>query len=171
MDNRCEYVGLVAKDSWQSEILPETDDPSKVEFVGFQLAQVRPFVDVRHESKAVASREFWDKVAYVIDFCILWSEKSASHSCCLYSRYTHMLSGYLPGMDFLPSVMYSILSLTKQSRPLALYLFLPLLIYILYVWERQTMLGGSLVTTAWRVLRLWIERRPPVLEGSCEHIE
>jgi hypothetical protein len=33
------------------------------------------------------------------------------------------------------------------------------------------MLGGSLVTTAWRVLRLWMEGSPPVTEGSCEYIE
>jgi hypothetical protein len=33
------------------------------------------------------------------------------------------------------------------------------------------MLGGSLVTTAWRVLRLRMEETPPVLEGSCEYVE
>jgi len=33
------------------------------------------------------------------------------------------------------------------------------------------MLGGSLVTTAWRVLRLRMEERPPHTEGSCEYIE
>jgi hypothetical protein len=27
------------------------------------------------------------------------------------------------------------------------------------------------VTTAWRVLRLRMEERPPVMEGSCEYIE
>jgi hypothetical protein len=27
------------------------------------------------------------------------------------------------------------------------------------------------VTTAWRVLRLWMEERPPVMEGSCEYTE
>jgi hypothetical protein len=27
------------------------------------------------------------------------------------------------------------------------------------------------VTTAWRVLRLWMEERPPVMEGSCEYFE
>jgi hypothetical protein len=27
------------------------------------------------------------------------------------------------------------------------------------------------VTTAWRVLRLWMEERPADMEGSCEHIE
>jgi hypothetical protein len=32
-------------------------------------------------------------------------------------------------------------------------------------------LGGSLVNTAWRVLRLRMEGRPPVTEGSCEYIE
>jgi hypothetical protein len=34
-----------------------------------------------------------------------------------------------------------------------------------------SMLGGSLVTTAWRVLRLRMEGSPPVTEGSCEYIE
>jgi len=33
------------------------------------------------------------------------------------------------------------------------------------------MLGGSLVTTAWRVRRLQMEGRPPDTEGSCEYIE
>jgi hypothetical protein len=31
-----------------------------------------------------------------------------------------------------------------------------------------TLLGGSLVTTAWRVLRLRMEERPPGTESSCE---
>jgi flagellar basal body-associated protein FliL len=30
---------------------------------------------------------------------------------------------------------------------------------------------GSLVTTAWRVLRLRMEGSPPGMEGSCEYIE
>jgi hypothetical protein len=34
-----------------------------------------------------------------------------------------------------------------------------------------TMLGGSLVTTAWRVLRLRMEGSLPGAEGSCEYIE
>jgi len=33
------------------------------------------------------------------------------------------------------------------------------------------MLGGSLVTTAWRVLRLRMEGRPPDTEGSYEFVE
>jgi len=33
------------------------------------------------------------------------------------------------------------------------------------------MLGGSLVTTAWHVLRLWMEGRPLDAEGSCKYIE
>jgi hypothetical protein len=33
------------------------------------------------------------------------------------------------------------------------------------------MLGGSLVTTAWRVHRLRMEGRPPDTEGSCEYTE
>jgi len=33
------------------------------------------------------------------------------------------------------------------------------------------MLGESLVTTAWRVLRLRMEGRPSEMEGSCEYIE
>jgi hypothetical protein len=32
-------------------------------------------------------------------------------------------------------------------------------------------LGGSLVTTTWRVLRLRMEGRPPDTEGSCEYID
>jgi len=33
------------------------------------------------------------------------------------------------------------------------------------------MLGGSLVKTAWCVLRLRMEGSPPGTEGSCEYIE
>jgi len=33
------------------------------------------------------------------------------------------------------------------------------------------MSGGSLVTTAWRVLRWWMEGSSPDTEGSCEHIK
>jgi hypothetical protein len=33
------------------------------------------------------------------------------------------------------------------------------------------MLGGSLFTTAWRVLRLRMEETPPDMEGNCEYIE
>jgi len=33
------------------------------------------------------------------------------------------------------------------------------------------MLGGSLVTTAWRVLRLRMEGSPPVKDGICECTE
>lgn len=32
-------------------------------------------------------------------------------------------------------------------------------------------LDGSLATTAWCVLRLWMEERPPAMEGSCAYIE
>jgi hypothetical protein len=32
-------------------------------------------------------------------------------------------------------------------------------------------LDGSHVTTAWRVRRLRMERRPPDTEGSCDYIE
>jgi hypothetical protein len=35
----------------------------------------------------------------------------------------------------------------------------------------QTMLGGVPVPTAWRVLGLQMEERPPAMEGSCEYIE
>jgi len=31
-------------------------------------------------------------------------------------------------------------------------------------------LDESLVTAAWHVLRLWMEGRPPDMEGSCEYI-
>jgi hypothetical protein len=34
-----------------------------------------------------------------------------------------------------------------------------------------SMLGGSLVTRTWRVLRLQIEGRPPAMKSSCEYIE
>jgi hypothetical protein len=56
MDDKCEYVELVAEDSRQGEVLllgvgREADDPSKVAFVGFQLAQVRHFINLRLESK------------------------------------------------------------------------------------------------------------------------
>jgi hypothetical protein len=33
------------------------------------------------------------------------------------------------------------------------------------------MLGGPLVTTAWRIVGLRMEGRPPDTEGSCEYIE
>jgi hypothetical protein len=35
----------------------------------------------------------------------------------------------------------------------------------------KPMLGESLLTTAWCVLGLQMEGRPPVIEGSCEYIE
>jgi hypothetical protein len=35
----------------------------------------------------------------------------------------------------------------------------------------QTMLGGIPVPTAWRVLGLRMEERPPDMEVSCEYIE
>jgi hypothetical protein len=34
-----------------------------------------------------------------------------------------------------------------------------------------SMLGGYLVTTAWRVLRLRMEGSPPGKEGSCKHTD
>jgi len=37
--------------------------------------------------------------------------------------------------------------------------------------EDVIMLGGSLVTTAWCVLRLRLEGRPPVTEGCYEYTE
>jgi hypothetical protein len=39
------------------------------------------------------------------------------------------------------------------------------------IMEIRAMIGGSLVSTAWRVLRLRMEGRPPDTEGSCEYIE
>jgi hypothetical protein len=39
--------------------------------------------------------------------------------------------------------------------------------YNIISYSYQPMLGGSLVTTAWRVLR----KHPPGMEGSCEYIE
>jgi hypothetical protein len=37
--------------------------------------------------------------------------------------------------------------------------------------HRMAMVGGSLVTTPWRILRLRMEGSPPVTEGNCENIE
>jgi hypothetical protein len=37
--------------------------------------------------------------------------------------------------------------------------------------EEHTMLGGIPVRTAWRVLGLRMEERPPDMEVSCEYIE
>jgi hypothetical protein len=36
---------------------------------------------------------------------------------------------------------------------------------------KVAMLGGSLVTTGWRALRLRMDGRPPYAEGSCKYIE
>jgi hypothetical protein len=36
---------------------------------------------------------------------------------------------------------------------------------------QRSLLGGSVDTTAWRVLRLQMEGIPSVMEGSCEYIE
>jgi hypothetical protein len=43
--------------------------------------------------------------------------------------------------------------------------------YIIFIKMRFTMLGGFLVTTAWRVLRLRMEGSPPSTEGSYQYIE
>jgi len=43
--------------------------------------------------------------------------------------------------------------------------------YITSVVETASMLAGSLVTTAWRLLRLRMEERPPDMAGNCEYIE
>jgi hypothetical protein len=40
-----------------------------------------------------------------------------------------------------------------------------------YIIHICSMLGGSLVTTAWHILRLQMERRLPDMESSCEYIE
>jgi hypothetical protein len=53
---------------------------------------------------------------------------------------------------FLPSVIY-LISL--------IYIIISYLIRVKWV----------PVTTAWRVLRLRMEERPPVMQGSCEYIE
>jgi hypothetical protein len=34
----------------------------------------------------------------------------------------------------------------------------------------EAMLGGSLVTTAWHVLGLWMEGQPPAVEGGCKYM-
>jgi hypothetical protein len=39
-----------------------------------------------------------------------------------------------------------------------------------FMYSGFSMLGGP-VTMAWRVLRLRMEERPPVIEGSCEYVE
>jgi hypothetical protein len=36
---------------------------------------------------------------------------------------------------------------------------------------KNTMLGGSLVTMAWHILRLRMEGRPLYTDGSCKYIE
>jgi hypothetical protein len=36
---------------------------------------------------------------------------------------------------------------------------------------RKSMLCGFPVTTAWHILRLRMEERPPAMEGSCKYIE
>lgn len=35
----------------------------------------------------------------------------------------------------------------------------------------RVMLGGSLVTTVWRVLGLWMEGRSPAVDSSCKYVE
>jgi hypothetical protein len=37
--------------------------------------------------------------------------------------------------------------------------------------KELAMLGGSLVTMAWCVLRLWMEGKSPDMESSCKYIE
>jgi hypothetical protein len=39
-------------------------------------------------------------------------------------------------------------------------------IWFSITWVKQPMLGGSLVTTAWWVLRLWMEETPSSFEGK-----
>jgi hypothetical protein len=34
-----------------------------------------------------------------------------------------------------------------------------------------SMLGVSLVTTAWHIIGLQMEERPPAIKGSCEYTE
>jgi hypothetical protein len=41
--------------------------------------------------------------------------------------------------------------------------------FIIYICESRV--KWVRVTTAWSVLRLRMEERPPVMEGSCEYIE
>jgi hypothetical protein len=43
--------------------------------------------------------------------------------------------------------------------------------YYYYLLLVLSMLGGSLFSTAWRVLRLGMEGRPTDMEGSCEYID
>jgi hypothetical protein len=43
----------------------------------------------------------------------------------------------------------------------------PLKVQVFYI----SMLGGSLVTTAWRVLKLQTKGQPPAMEGSCKYIK
>jgi hypothetical protein len=42
---------------------------------------------------------------------------------------------------------------------------------VLYLYISTSRVMWVPVTTAWRVLRLRMEERPPVMEGSCEYIE
>jgi hypothetical protein len=63
---------------------------------------------------------------------------------------------------------YSISWKTWKWTEKLYFLLLDLIILNRYI---IPMLGGSLATTAWCILRLWMERRPQDTEGSCEYIE
>jgi hypothetical protein len=45
------------------------------------------------------------------------------------------------------------------------------LFYFIFLLGQDPMLGGIPVSTAWRVLGLRMEERPPDMEVSCEYIE
>jgi hypothetical protein len=51
------------------------------------------------------------------------------------------------------------------------YAFLTFPHFITKLVLMRVLLGGFLVTTAWRVLRLRMEETPPGMEGSCEYIK
>jgi hypothetical protein len=94
------------------------------------------------------------------------NETPCRGSSCVCSVYLRSRSGYefvYKNIDFvesLPSLKYLICNLIPNVFNEIYGLFTDI-----------SMLGGSLVTTAWRVLRLRMERSPPGTEGSCECTE
>jgi hypothetical protein len=82
---------------------------------------------------------------------------------------------YFKNMKSYISTASLIIEISEQSLCLLLHMtltkhFYPKAILMLTI-SVKTTLGGSLVTTAWHVLRLRMEERPPDMEGSCEYIE
>jgi hypothetical protein len=70
-------------------------------------------------------------------------------------------------------IMLCILIFTQQKRSQkALNLMVVSITRITFLnLHLKHILVGSLVTTAWRFLGLWMEEQPPAMEVSCEYIE